>query len=236
MARGCITSVFALVCLAVAGVAVAQAPRPEDDPLKVLVFTFEHQSSEDALGEIRPLFSDQGTLELGPSQDTVVLRDHSGELESILRALRDFDHPRQQIRLEVQLLKAYRAPFSPIRLADGVSKELVSRLSSMLRYDGYESLSEAGFLSREGEEVAYDFGDDLSLDFRIGTIVQQDRLALKEFRVRRPSDSGEWVAVLRANLVLRLGQTLALVLLRDETAASAIVIAVTCHRVASQGE
>jgi hypothetical protein len=202
-----------------------------DEPLKVHVFTFEHQSADDALGEIRPLFSERGSVELKQGGDTVVLRDQQDELEKILRTLRDFDHPRRSLRLQFQLLRAHRVPFSPPQLSLGVSPALVVRLKQVLRYDTYESMATTSFVSGEGEQVAYDFGDDLGMEFRVGTVLQDTRLGLKDFRMLRrgPFGAGSGgVVVLHANLVLRLGQTLAMVLTRDEAADTALVVAITC--------
>jgi hypothetical protein len=223
----------------------AEAAEPVE-PLKVHVFTFEHQSADDALGEIRPLFSDRGSVELKQGGDTVVLRDEEEELANILRALRDFDHPRRSLHLQFRLLRAHRVPFSPQQLSEGVSPALVARLKQVLRYDTYESLSDVGFVTGEGERVAYDFGDDLGMEFKVGTVLQGTRLALRDFRLVRhaprsasasrvqaagpdvPGLPASGLPVLHANLVLRLGQTLAMVLMRDEAADTALVIAITC--------
>jgi hypothetical protein len=215
------------------GPASAQTGSAEE-PLKVHIFTFEHQSADDALGEIRPLFSDRGSVELKQGGDTVVLRDQQHELERILRTLRDFDHPRRSLRLRFELLRAQRVPFSPPQLSAGVAPALVERLKQVLRYDAYQSMAETSFTSSEGEQVAYDFGDDLGMEFRVGTVLQDTRLGLKDFRVLRRGPfgvggSGGGVVVLHANVVLRLSQTLAMVLTRDEAADSALVIAITCE-------
>ena len=222
------------------GAAVAQATATPggDEPLKVHVFTFEHQSADDALGEIRPLFSDRGSVELKQGGDTVVLRDGEEELEKILRTLRDFDHPRQALRFQFQLVRAHRVPFSPPPVSTGVSPVLMGRLRQMLRYDTYESMAATTFVSSEGEQVAYDFGDDLGMEFRVGTVLSGTRIGLKDFRILRRgpfgSGAGGGVPVLHANLVLRLGQTLAMVLTRDEAADSALVVAITCDPAAGE--
>lgn len=229
----------ALVVALALGAAASAQVEADEEPLKVHVFTFEHQSADDALGEIRPLFSDRGSVELKRGGDTVVLRDGEDELEKILRALRDFDHPRRALRLQFQLLRAHRVPFSPRQLSSGVSPVLVARLKQTLRYDTYESMAEVGFVSAEGERVAYDFGDDLGMEFRVGTVLQGSRLGLKDFRILRRGAGGlgvggGGVAVLHANLVLRLGQTLAMVLMRDEDAETALVVAITCDPAAGE--
>ena len=230
------------LAIAVVGVAGAQtqAVAADTDPVKVHVFTFEHQSADDALGEIRPLFSERGSVELKQGGDTVVLRDGEEELEKILRTLRDFDHPRQALRLQFQLVRAHRTPFSPPPLSTGVSPVLVGRLRQVLRYDTYESLTSTSFVSTEGEQVAYDFGDDLGMEFKVGTVLQGTRLGLRDFRILRRGPfgvgSGGGVTVLHANVVLRLGQTLAMVLTRDEAADSALVVAITCDPAAGEPE
>lgn len=226
--------IFALALVAW-GAASAQTPPPaapaDQEPILVHVFTFEHQSADDALGEIRSLFSDRGSVELKQGGDTVVLRDREDELEKILRTLRDFDHPRRALRLQFQLLSARRVPFSPPQLSSGVSPQLVTRLRQVLRYDTYESMATTSFVSSEGEQVAYDFGNNLGMDFRVGTVLQGTRIGLKDFRILRHDGigiAGGGLPVLHVNLVLRLGQTLAMVLTRDEAAASALVVAITC--------
>jgi len=224
----------ALSLAAVRG-AAAQSTDGDSEPLKVHVFTFEHQSADDALGEIRPLFSDRGSVELKQGGGTVILRDREGELEQILRTLRDFDHPRRSLRLEFRLLRAHRSAFSPTQVSEGLSPALVTRLKQVLRYDAYESMADVGFLSGEGERVAYDFGDDLGMEFRVGTVLQGTRVGLKDFRIlRRGEQGGAALPVLHANLVVRLGHTLAMVLTRDEAADSALVIAIDCHAAAAE--
>jgi hypothetical protein len=236
--RSALLRLWTVLALALAPAGAALRAQTDSDageePLKVHVFTFEHQSADDALGEIRPLFSDRGSVELKPSGDTVILRDRESELGRILSTLRDFDHPRRALRLEFRLLRAHKTPFSPQPPSPGVSPALVERLRQVLRYDTYESLAEVGFATGEGEQVAYDFGDDLGMEFRVGTVLHGSRLGLKDFRVLRRSEAdGAGLAVLHANVVLRLGQTLAMVLMRDETAASALVIAINCDPLAA---
>jgi hypothetical protein len=228
LARSALAVAFALGSAASAQTGSASA----EEPIKVHVFTFEHQSADDALGEIRPLFSDRGSVELKQGGDTVVLRDGEEELEKILRTLRDFDHPRRSLRLRFHLLRAQRIPFSPPQLSAGVSPALVERLKQVLRYDAYQSIAETSFAATEGEQVAYDFGDDLGMEFKVGTVLQGSRLGLKDFRMLRRgpfgAGGGGGVTVLHANVGLRLGQTLAMVLTRDEAASSALVVAITC--------
>ena len=230
---------FALAFAAVGGaVAQTDAP-PAEEPIKVHVFTFEHQTADDALGEIRALFSDRGSVELKRGGDTVVLRDREDELEKILRTLRDYDHPKRPLELQFQLLRARRVPFSPPQLSTGVSSVLVGRLRQVLRYDTYDSMVTTSFVSTEGERVAYDFGDDLGMELRVGTVIQDSRVGLKDFRIVRRGPiaiAGSGVPVLHANLVLRLGQTLAMVLTRDEAADSALVVAITCNPAAGEPE
>jgi hypothetical protein len=233
MVRSALVRLRAIFALAIApaffAAGVAAAPPHsetggDDQPIKVHVFTFEHQSAEDALGEIRPLFSDRGSVELKQGGDTVVLRDRADELEKILRTLHDYDHPRRALRLQFQLLRAHRVPFSPPQLSTGVSPALVTRLKQVLRYDTYEAMTSTSFVSKEGEQVAYDFGSDLGMDFRVGTVLQGTRIGLKDFRILRRGPfgvgtgggAGGGVPVLHANVMLRLGQTLAMVLTRDE--------------------
>ena len=50
------------------------------------------------------------------------------------------------------------------------------------------------------------------------------------------SGGGGGVVVLHANLVLRLGQTLAMVLTRDEAADTALVVAITCDPAGDEPE
>jgi hypothetical protein len=93
-------------------------------------------------------------------------------------------------------------------------------------------------VSKEGEQVAYDFGSDLGMDFRVGTVLQGTRVGLKDFRILRHGPfgvgTGGGVPVLQANVMLRLGQTLAMVLTRDEGADTALVVAINCEPAAAE--
>lgn len=112
--------------------------------------------------------------------------------------------------------------------------ELAQRLRKVLRYDFYRILSQGEIDTVEGRSIRYELGSDIAVSFRIGTVIQDKRVKLREFKVERrnPTDgSGVAKKTFNANLNLWLGNTLALTLAQDEESESALVVAVTCHGV-----
>ncbi len=202
--------------------------------LEQLAYQFQHQEVSDALELVRGLLSERGAVQLPANGDGLVITDVPEKLNEIQHLLREFDHPARPLRIEIQVLRASRKAGGPSGDPAIATPELAQRLRKVLRYDFYRILSEGELDTFEGRSVRYELGSDISVSFRIGTVIQDKRVKLREFKVERRNpvdDSGVAKKTFNANLNLWLGNTLALTLAQDEESESALVVAVTCHPV-----
>lgn len=215
--------------------------------VRVFAYTLEHQKASDAIVKIRPLLSSRGTVEEQPRSNTLVVRDVGSAVEAVARALNDFDRPPEALRFQIQVLQAgpkARSVISPPRpgaVAEAeVSAELVDLLKGLLRYEDYRVLAQAGVTSQEGDEVVYSLGDGYDVSFRLGSILGGQRLKLEGFRIRektRATSKGPQLPprdLFNATLNLWLDKPFTLVLAQDEERKEALMVAISCHREATE--
>lgn len=217
----------ALLLVLVTPVVVAQPGRGADK-IRVQAYTFQHQPASEALSLVRPLLSPAGTVELQPGGNTLVIRDVQRVIDGVLLELRKFDHLPHPLKLEIQLLEASKKP--PVT-ADSpeLPAWLVKRLGELLRYNSYRLLGQAGLITREGEDVNYRLGRDFLVDFTVGTVMEDKRLKLLRFKVVKRDDAARQ-QLFYGHLSLWLDQTLTLVLARQESSDTSLVVAVTCNQ------
>ena len=249
--RGWLAALVALLALATAqAVAVPQAGEaPAVDESRamrgVYAYALKHQPAHEALALIRPLLSADGTVEVQPGDNTLVLRDRKPALARILPVLMSFDHPPQDLRFDIRIVRAgpRRQVISPPLEAapdSQLPEDLVARLRELLRYDDYQVLAKAAMSSREGEEVTYSLGRDYSVSFRPGTVMAGpagQRLKLEEFRIRKqvenPTNKGRRLEpreLFHATLNLWIDRPFSLVLAQDPSRQEALVVAISCRR------
>jgi hypothetical protein len=240
----------ALAILLALGAAPAIAgPQPEGQPLGmrgVYAYTLKHQPAHEALAHIRPLLSPEGTVEVQPQGNTLVIRDRKTHIARILPVLRSFDHPPQDLRFDIRIVRAgpsrqvISPPLLPAPADGGLPADLLARLRELLRYDDYQVLASAAMTSREGDDVVYSLGSAYSVSFRPGTVLAGpagQRLKLEDFRIRKqvenPTDKGrrlEPQELFHATLNLWIDRPFSLVLTQDESRREALVVAISCRR------
>lgn len=162
--------VLALVILGATGAQAEAGPR-------VLAFTFEHQPAAEALTMVRQTLSPMGTVELQPSGNTLVIRDHAAVLERVESALARFDRPPRNLRFDIHLLRA-----SDQEGPGSAPQAVTERLRSHLRFAHYELLAQARVSSREGDDITYALGSRFGVSFRAGAMIE-DTLKLHGFRI-----------------------------------------------------
>ena len=148
---------------------------------EVHAFTLEHQPASEAMTLVRRLLSEDGTVELQPRENTVVVRDRRAVLDRLIPLIEGFDHPKIDLRFEIHLLRAGSDEGSAPPPA------VVEKLERYLRYDAYRVVGSAGVTSTEGGRVTYDLGDDYQVSFRPGTMVAGSSLKLHDFRITKRS-------------------------------------------------
>jgi hypothetical protein len=95
--------------------------------------------------------------------------------------------------------------------------------------------------AKESEDVTYELGQGYVVNFRLGTLLADQRIRLNGFRIMRAVDDRhaktsqtfEARTLWNSNLNLWLDQTLVLTLTRSESSPSALMVALTCTRVRS---
>ncbi len=228
------SAALALATLAAPWALAQAAPRTGPTALAQTLHAYrlEHQPAVEALPLVYPLLSEQGTVEVKPGENTLVIRDHQAAIDKVLLVLRRFDHPQRPVLIEIQVVRATAETFSPPP-ASQLPAALEAQLRELLPYHSYEMLAGTRLASREGEQVAYQLGERFGVYFRVGTLLEGERLRLNGFQVRRTEKAGAAVgkneSLINTNLFLHLEQTLYLGLASDEASKEALMVVVTAR-------
>ncbi len=206
--------------------AAAQGTGRGGDDRRVHAYTLLHQPASEALQLVHPLLSAEGTVELQPGANTLVVRDRAEVIERVVALLAEFDHPASPVELEIRIVKA------GVEAAPGDASELppalVARLRELLRYESYRLLARARLEVREGEEVTHQLGEEYRVGFRMGTLREDRRLKLHGFRVARDRGNPEPEQLIHTNLNLWLDKPMILGLARAESSREALMLVLTC--------
>jgi len=227
-------AVLGLLCaVLLAPVCAAQAPAATPGPsaqggdLVLHAYTMRYRQASDAISLVFPLLSQRGTVELQPATNTIVIRDSPAALGRIVPVLRSYDHPSRPLNLDIYIVRAIRAPGAA---RSELPEELTRRLRGLLPYDIYEVEAQAQLASREGQAVTYALGKEYEVSFRLGTLVNRQRVRLSNFRVlRRTEEHRNGSALIHTNLLLTLEQTTSFGLARTEQSSEALMVVMTIH-------
>ncbi len=219
--------------LAAALIGTGPAAAQEGTPLAVQIVTLRHQSAAEAVDLVHPLLTAQGTVELRPEANTLVVRDTPAATARIGDLLADFDHPLRRLGVAIQLVEASveapnAAPATPAG-GSGLSAEVVRRLRGLLRFQRFTMLGEVDFEAFERESVSYRLGDRYRVGFRLGTLLAGG-LKLHGFRVDREFGNPAERRLLASDLSLAEGQPLVLGLARTEESERALMIILALRR------
>lgn len=223
-----LTLALALVPVAPLGAQVSSQVAGEAGALVSRAVELEHQSASEALLLVRPLLSPRGSVELLAESNTLVVRDVASALTIVLPMLHAFDHPAAALKVEIQIIQAGTSAEVPSS-GPPIPAALLQRLSKLLRFENYQLLARTQFTAREGEPVAYQIGD-FGVSFRLGTMVEGQRVKLHGFRVVREGGRPSEKQLIHSNLNPWLDQTTILGLANDESAGRALMIVVTCSK------
>ncbi|MEM7049411.1 MAG: hypothetical protein AAF604_07115 [Acidobacteriota bacterium] len=197
---------------------------PVGDALRLHAFTLEHKLASEALELVKPLLSPRGSVEIQPGGNTLVVRDSLAALGQIIPRLRNFDHPAMPLEVEVVVLRAFTKTRPEGTKQREVPAALEGRLRQLLRYETFQLVARSRLQTFEGEEVTYDLGRGFSVVFHLGTVLGNQRLKLRDFKVEKTADGKP---LIHTNLNLFLGKTTILGLAATETSESALMVAVT---------
>lgn len=221
-------AVLGLLCaVLLAPACMAQAPAATPSDLVLHAYTMRYRQASDAISLVFPLLSQRGTVELQPSTNTLVIRDSTAALARIIPVLRSYDHPSRPLNLDIYIVRAIRSP--GVTRSD-LPEALTKRMRALLPYDVYEVEAQAQLASREGQAVTYALGKEYEVSFRLGTLVDRQRIRLSNFRVlRRTEERRAGSPLIHTNLLLTLEQTTSFGLARTEQSTEALMVVMTVH-------
>jgi hypothetical protein len=188
-----------------------------------------HQSPNDAVLLVRSVLSASGTVEVRGKR--VVVRDIPAVISRLQLMLDDFDHPRVDLRVVLQLVEA-SPTVMPATEAGAVPEPILGRLHKAFRYSYYRLVAQGGFEAGEGTDVRSLIGQDFPISFRLGTLQRGQGVSLRDFQLRRLNQAGEELGLIDTNLSLSLDRPLVLGLTTDESSSRALLVVITCTRVA----
>jgi hypothetical protein len=226
-------AVLVAAVVAAAAASAQVSPHVDEPPLATHAYTLRHQPAAEALALVRPLLSPRGSVELQPRNNTLVIRDSLAAVGRIVAQLRAFDHPARLLRLEILVLEAGPAggDFDVLASPEELPAELLRGLRALFKYEAYRLLARANLEAREGEQVAHEFTQGFRVDFRLGTLLANQRVKLHDFRMRRsPGRAGGQPGsqLIHTNLNLGLAQPFILGLARDEASQRALLVGLEC--------
>lgn len=229
MSRLLLSSVFLAALLTV--LPIVAAAQGGESEVGLYAYTLKHQRADEALSVVRPLLSNLGTLELRPKDNTLVVRDTSAALARIVPALKDYDRPPRELAIEVTIVHAKRASFSPLVQEETLAPDLAKRLKLLLPYSTYRVLASTTLHTLEGEDVIYELAEGFGVSFRPGTVKSTanhglEQVRLSGFQVTRWVDGAER-RLLSTTMSLRLDQPTALTLAGSEGSNTALVVVLT---------
>lgn len=216
--------------------------------MQVYAHTLKHRPAPDALSVIQPLLSAEGTVEVQPGGNTLVIRDNPATIEQVVARLTRFDREPEDLRFDIQIVRAgpRRAISPPLPPDKEIPGEVIERLRELLRYEDYRLLAQAGMTSSEGEEVTYSLGQSYSVSFRLGAVTAAgeggERLRLEDFRIiEKPTGTPnkgrqlEPRELFRATLNLWVDRPFNLVLPQSSSENEALMVAISCRRETTEG-
>lgn len=228
---------MAAIGLALAYAVAAQAPPSVPQALQERSFSLRHQPVREAVVLVFPLLSEDGSVEVRPGGNTLVVRDRPAELERIFSLLADFDQPARSVAVEIRVVSASVEPAAEGEPdGSGLSEELVRRLHELLRYRFYRRVAGVKVTVAEGGSVESALGGEYRVEFRLGRLEPDRRVKLLGFRIhRRAAEEGD-EPLIHTNINLRLGKPMVLGLARTESSANALMVVLDCERLGAGDE
>lgn len=195
--------------------------------LSVQTFLFKFKQAENAASVIKPLMSAEGSMQIQPAANSLIVTDAPENMKRIAAALKQFDLPAQPFKLTVRLVSARRGSAGESRV-DADLGDVSSKLA-LLRYNVLERLGVADVAGKEGEPGIVDLGLHRA-DFRFGEYdPASDSLKVSDFRLSR-LEGDQLTPMMKTTLNLKLGQTVIIGVTKDAQSQRALMIVVTAKR------
>jgi hypothetical protein len=218
---------IALTLLLVAASAFADDAGDAGKSLTVRTFQFKFKKAENAAAVIKPLMSEEGSISIRSSGNSLVVTDQPENLKKIAAALADFDVEAQAFRLSVRLVAATRAGANEGRIPAEL-KDVASKLA-LLRYNALDNIGSAEVLGKEGEPGEIDL-TGYRADFKFGEYdASSDSINLTDFKLSR-LEGDVLSPMMKTTLNLKLGQTVIISAQKQAQSQRALMIVFTAKR------
>lgn len=157
--------------------------------------------------------------------------------EEVRRGLNDdlfADSEPRELRFEIRVLRASKHELAgPTLAASDLPPDLAEELASVIRYEHYQVLAQAGVDSAEGETTSAPLGDGFEVSFKAGSVEGGGHILVDDFTIEKKAivkgrQDDQPQPVLKAPLELELDEPFTLFVgnLNDE---DLLVVAVTCR-------
>jgi hypothetical protein len=205
----------------------AEAAEGPEESLATVTYTLRHQAVREAVGLVFPFLSPEGSVEVRPGENELVVTDSARVLERILPALREFDRPGRNLRLALRLVAA-AAEATDADYESGLSEDLLERLRELLPFRVYQRVAAVDLEVAEGGGVGAEISSGFRVDFRMGRLQPDRRIKLYGFRISRLDREPEAAPLIHTNVNLRLDKPLVLGLARTEASDTALMVVLRC--------
>ncbi len=200
----------------------------QEKSLSVHSYHFRFRDADKAAAMIKTLISGDGSMQIQPGSNTLIVTDRPENLKAIDAALQQFDRPAQSFRLYVRVISAGRVDASQARISDDL-KDIAPKLA-LLRYNSYESLGHADISGAEGDPAGVELQNGYRADFKFGEFdPAADTLQVSDFRLSR-QQGDQLTPLLKTTLNLKLGNTVIMGASRAPQSQRAVMIVVVARR------
>jgi hypothetical protein len=200
---------------------------------EIRAFLCRYHPAREAAAIAEPLLSHDGTLEIQPGQNTIVIHDRPEVLQRVAGALAAWDAAPGQYRVRLRLIMASTTPpqpGKPVPRLTGLGSELVG-LFNFSSYDEIDSLEvTAGDGSTMETTIGKVYRVKMGLRAMPGNATRL-RLAPFELTRREGLEKGLEVnrPVLKSTVSLKVGQTGILIAASSEGAKRALIVVLSAE-------
>lgn len=205
---------------------VAAAGAHAADTTGVRVFVLKYKSVEEATFFVRPLMSDAGTIVLQPKVNAITVTDRPSVLNTIARALAQFDVPPRGFSIAIKMVRA-----STGVSAGNLSREIGgigNKLREVFHFNDYSLVDSAVLHGAEGHSLNYLLGGEYRVSFRVDPMGQGRILRFSDFTLARENTDSRGrrvdIPLFRTTVNMALNQTLVLGASREEGSKKALIL------------
>lgn len=200
---------------------------------EVSVYQCRYRPAREAAAVAEPLLSAEGSLEIQPRLNTIVVRDRPEVLQRVAAALARWDAAPASFRVRIRLIMASTAPpprGQPRPRLEGLGSEL----TGLFNFGSYQEIDTVEVSAADGSLMETSAGTVYRVRMRLrGVEGDPTRLQLAPFELARREGPGQGMihrSILKSTVSLQVGQTGILVATRSEEAKQALIVILAADR------